>query len=185
MDDQDAIKVSDEEKLNMWNEVITLFREYMGTGLIVGWFLLALVYLMLKEKRKNIRIVFVYVPLVLLLLYFNPLVAEIIYGLAGNEIYYRILWLLPITVVIAYSVIHLYGQLKGKIRIVFAAICAVLCMISGSFIYSNPFFGRAENLYHVPDSVVNICDAIEVQGREVAVKIIDSAIENYVEKFCK
>ena len=45
--------------------------------------------------------------------------------------------------------------------------CAVLVMLSGSFIYSNEFFNRAENLYHVPQSVVDICDAIEVEGREV------------------
>lgn len=166
----------------MWNEVITLFQEYMGTGLIVGWFLLALVYLLVKEKRKNIRILFVYVPIILLLLYFNPLMAELIYGLAGNEIYYRILWLLPMTLVIAYAVIHLYGALKGKVRILFAAVCAVLCMISGSFIYNNPVFGKAQNLYHVPDTVVRICDAIEVDGREV-MAVFPTELIQYVRQY--
>ena len=49
---------------------------------------------------------------------------------------------------------------------------AALCMagalaVSGSLIYSSPLFSKAENLYHVPDSVVHICDAINVPGREV------------------
>ena len=50
----------------------------MGTGLIVGWFLIALIYLLLKEKRKHIRILFVYVPIILLLLFFNPLFAKVL-----------------------------------------------------------------------------------------------------------
>ncbi len=151
----------------MWNEVISLFREYMGTGLLVGWFLLAVLYLLIKEKRKHIRIVFVYVPVILLLLYFNPLFARIVYGFVGNEIYYRILWLVPMTVVIGYGAVHLYGNIKGKVRILFAGVCGVLIVISGSYIYSNPHFHKAENLYHMPQTVVDICDAIEVEGREV------------------
>ncbi len=151
----------------MWNDVISLFREYMGTGLLVGWFLLAVLYLLIKEKRKHIRIVFVYVPIILLFLYFNPLFAKIVYGFVGNEIYYRILWLVPMTVVIAYAAVHLYGNIKGKTRILFAAVCGVLIMISGSYIYKNPHFHKAENLYHMPQTVVDICDAIEVEGREV------------------
>ena len=64
----------------MWNDVVVLFREYMGTGLIVIWYLLSLVYLFVKEKRKPLRVLFLYVPVILLLLYFNPLLAQIVYG---------------------------------------------------------------------------------------------------------
>lgn len=151
----------------MWSEVVTLFRAYMGKGLIVGWFLLSVAYLFLREKRKPVRILFLYVPVLLLLLYFNPLFSKLVYGLAGDEIYYRILWLLPMTVVIAYASVQLYSSVKGRLRIGLAALLSVLIMISGSYIYQNPFFHRAENLYHIPASVVDICDAIRVEGREV------------------
>ena len=63
----------------MWSNVVTLFREYMGTGLIVIWYLVSLVYLFVKEKRKPFRILFLYVPVILLLLYFNPLFAQIVW----------------------------------------------------------------------------------------------------------
>ena len=46
-------------------EALKLFQEYMGTGLIMIWFLVSLLYLWVTEKRKHIRILFVYVPLVL------------------------------------------------------------------------------------------------------------------------
>ena len=60
-------------------EALKLFQEYMGTGLIMIWFLVSLLYLWVTEKRKYIRILFVYVPLVLLLVFFNPVVAKIIH----------------------------------------------------------------------------------------------------------
>ncbi len=155
----------------MWSDVVELFRNYMGTGLIVAWFLIAVVYLLVSEKRKSIRIFFVYTPVILLLIYFNPLFAQIVYGVVGNEIYYRILWLLPITPVIAYACVSVYGRLRehrGGRAANAAALCmAVAIVFSGSLIYSNPFFARAQNKYHVQDSVVHICDAIVIPGREV------------------
>lgn len=166
----------------MWSDVITLFREYMGTGLLVIWFLLSLVYLFVREKRKPVRVLFLYVPVVLLLLYFNPFFAGIVYGKAGDEIYYRILWLLPVTLVNAFTATDIYGRLKGRAQALFAAAAVLLIMASGSFIYSNPFFHRAENRYHVPASVVDICDAIEVEGREVTA-VFPAELLQYVRQY--
>ena len=151
----------------MWSNEIETFQKYMGTGLIIGWFLITVVYLLMTEKRKNIRILFVYVPILILAVFFFPPFSSLMEKMAGTDTYFRMLWLLPVTMVIAYGVVHIYNRLKGKIRIFWAGAAAVLVMISGSFIYSSPLFSRAENAYHVPQAVVDICDAIEVEGREV------------------
>jgi len=167
----------------------------MGTGLIVVLFFLALIYLWVHEKRKELRVLFLYMPIVLLLLYFNPVFARFVFRMSEGEIYYRILWLIPITVVLAYTCVCIYGQIERGRESADQKICdrggrtnrnffcrkekhwllsavAVVCMaggimVSGSYIYSNPYFHEAENLYHVPNSVVHICDAIHVPGREV------------------
>ncbi|MDE5894149.1 MAG: hypothetical protein K2H45_14620 [Acetatifactor sp.] len=151
----------------MWHMITRLFQEFMGTGLIMGWYLLMLVYLWITEKDRRRRVLLLYMPLVVLLLFFNPLFARLVYGIMGDGIYYRILWLLPMTVVIAYGVVSLYGRLKGRKKYVFALLSAVLVMLSGSCIYASPHFCKAENLYHMPQEVVDICDAIQVEGREV------------------
>ncbi len=166
----------------MWGQIVALFREYMGTGLVIGWFLLSVVYLLLREKRTHLRILFVYTPILLLLLFFNPLFARIIYRAIGDEIYYRILWLIPVTPTIAYVAALLYGGLKGRKRIMFAAACVGLVALSGSFIYQNPFFHKAENRYHVPQSVVDICDAIELEGREV-MAVFPKELVQYVRQY--
>lgn len=149
------------------NHAIELFREYMGTGLIILWFLLSLLYLFLKEESKQLRILFVYVPVILLLLFFNPLFAGFLAEYMGDDIYYRILWLLPVTVVIAYTCVSVGGRLTGRKRVLWAAGTVFLTVVSGTYIYSNAYFTPAENAYHMPNSVVNICDAIELPGREV------------------
>jgi hypothetical protein len=149
------------------NHAIVLFREYMGTGLILIWFLLSVVYLFLREERKQVRILFVYVPIILLLLFFNPLFSKLMANYMGDEIYYRLLWLLPVTIVIAYTCVTICGRCFGRKRWLFGLLALAIIMVSGKYIYSNSYFKKAENLYHVPDSVVHICDAIEIPGREV------------------
>lgn len=151
----------------MLGSLLNLFHEYMGTGLITVWFLLSVIYLFVCEKRKEIRVMFVYIPVFLLIIFFNPLFAGIVYSVLEDEIYYRLLWLLPVTVVTAYTIADIYGRLSGKKRLWFIGLAAVLVIVSGSFIYTDPHFHRAENIYHMPESVVDICDAIEVEGREV------------------
>lgn len=166
----------------MWREALALFRDQMGTGLIVIWYLFALIYLYVREKKREFRVIFVYVPIVLLILYFTPLFAQVVFYVAGDEIYYRMLWLLPMTVVIAYACVSIYGGLKGIKKNLFGLIMAGLIMISGDFIYSSDLFHRAENLYHVPNDVVEICDAINVPGREV-LAVFPAELLQYVRQY--
>lgn len=151
----------------MWSMITTSFQNFMGTGLIMGWYLLTLVYLWITEKDRRKRVLLLYVPLAVLALYFNPLFARLVYAAVGDEIYYRLLWLLPVTVVVAYGTVCVYDRIKSRRKYWFAALCAVLVTVSGSCIYASPHFHKAENLYHMPQAVVDICDAIQVEGREV------------------
>lgn len=155
----------------MWHTVADLFGRYMGTGLIMIWYLISLAYLWVNEKRPHIRTLFLYLPVTLLLLFFNPLFARLVNYATGDEIYWRILWLLPVTLVIAYTCVCVYGRLaaaKGRLSADLFALCmAGALAASGSYIYDSVSFSKAENIYHMPDNVVQICDAIQVPGREV------------------
>jgi len=147
--------------------MIEIFQKYMGTGLIVILFLAALIYLLMNEKRKPMRILFVYSPITILLIYFNPLFFRFFAKMVGEEIYFRICWLLPMTVVIAYTVVSICEKMNGLKRICFVSAAVMIVMVSGKSVYSSPLYSTAENCYHVPQKVVDICDAIKVDGREV------------------
>lgn len=166
----------------MWTDVIQIFRRYMGTGFVMLWFLAALIYLLINEKRKPRRMVLVYMPIIMLVLYFNPLFAAVFCKIVGSEIYFRICWLMPTIVVIAYAAVCICSRLAGKKRILFGAVSVVLIALSGKLVYSNPLYSKAENIYHVPDSVVNICDAIVVPGREV-MAVFPSELLLYVRQY--
>ena len=98
----------------MWSDVMELFRNYMGTGMIVIWYLISLIYLWINEKRMHVRILFLYVPIALLLVYFNPLSVKLVHGVVGSDIYWRILWLLPVSATIAYVCVCVYGAGREK-----------------------------------------------------------------------
>ena len=147
--------------------MIETFQKYSGSGMLVCWFLVAWFYLLICEKEKQRRVLFVYMPTVLLFFFFNPIFYRVFGNLTEEAIYFRFLWILPITAVIAYSTVKIYSKLKGIKQIVFAILSLLIIMISGKLVYTNYLFEPAENVYHVPWEVVEICDTIEVEGREV------------------
>ena len=146
---------------------IESFQKYAGSGLAIGFFLLALIFLWVKEKRKPRRILFVYTPVLLLFLVFNPVFSGIFERVVGPETFFRLFWLLPYLTVLSYTAVLLTEQFQGQKKAAAAVAVIVLIAVSGKLVYSNPLYSRAENKYHVPDSVVSICDAIAVPGREV------------------
>ena len=153
----------------MWESVRALFVGYMGDGLLWCLFLAALLFLFFWEKDKVNRVLFVYTPVVLLLLFFNPLFMHVMYGFIGEQIYYRILWLIPAGMVIGNAVVRIYGMLQGRKQKCFLVVMFILFVLTGKLIYTNPQYSVADNLYHVPEEVVTICDAVKVEGREVMV----------------
>lgn len=151
----------------MWNSIIDLYQKYIGTGMIAGLLLVAVIYLLVTEKNKNTRIVFLYMPLMVLALFFCPLFAGVFNYFVGIEIYFRFMWLVPVAIILGYAAVKIIVSLNGKKRLIAGVAMGAIVMISGSFIYKNPDYPPAENVYHIPQDVVDICDAIRVEGREV------------------
>jgi len=156
--------------------MLEIFVKYMGTGLITIEFLAAVCYLFLQEKSRPCRILFAYSPIIVLLLFFNPWFFQIFAFAAEEEIYFRMMWLLPVGIVIAYAVVSICISLQGKRRVAFGIVAAVVIAVSGKLVYSSPLYSKAENMYHMPQAVVDICDAIEIPGREVMAAFPDEFI---------
>lgn len=181
----------------MWSEIVLMFQNYIGDGLAAGLFLAAFLYLLFTEKDRTKRIILLYTSLVVMVLFFCPLFAAEIFQYLDAETYYRILWLVPMTVVIAYGGVRLTtgcltdekvqqreeasacGQpsrhrgvsvravlKKGLGAAAALCVCAAI-VLTGDYVYDNPYFGPAENRFHVPQTVALVCDAIIVEGREV------------------
>ncbi|MGL5260445.1 MAG: hypothetical protein ACRC7V_10085 [Lachnospiraceae bacterium] len=143
-------------------ESFEIFQAYQGSGFYSLLFIICLCYLWVVEKEKKIRYLFIYVPAIIQILFFIPLF-RMGYQVLDQETYYRILWLLPMTIVIAYSGVKLIGK-HTRAGLVLVSIFLV---IGGSYVYKNPYITKAENLYHLPQETIEICDMImPEEGRE-------------------
>lgn len=142
-------------------EVIEIFQAYTGSGFLTILYLLVLLYLWIAEKNSVIRCVLVYGASVIQILFFIPF---FYYGyqLLDEGTYYRILWILPMTITIAYGGVKLLSKYP-KASICIGMIMIVLC---GKYVYSNVYITPAENLYHIPQEVIEVCDIIMPQEEE-------------------
>ncbi len=136
-------------------EILSVFQGFTGTGFLTILYLLTLLYLWISEKNPTFRAVFVYGASIIQLLFFIPL---FYYGyqLLDQGTYYRILWTLPMTITIAYATVKILGRYPiGSI-----AIGLVVVMVCGKYVYSNKYISLAENAYHIPQEVIEVCDII-------------------------
>ena len=151
----------------MPGDILLMIKNYTGTGFITILFVMCLSYLAVKEDDRIKRILFIYIPVIVLAFFLCP-VSYLVYGRISESVtYYRLLWLVPVTPVIAYTAVKLSTSLNGIRQDICIALIAVLIAVSGRLMYSDMYMIKASNIYHMPDAVVHICDAIHVEGREV------------------
>ncbi|MCR4651227.1 MAG: hypothetical protein K5662_05690 [Lachnospiraceae bacterium] len=143
-------------------EILEIFKAYNGTGYYCILFLAALIYLWYSETNKTTRAIVVITPLLIQLIFFIPYFYKI-YNKLDAGTYYRILWLLPMTLVIAYAGCRVIGN---HVRMGLAIVCVIL-VISGTYVYKNINITPAENAYHLPQECIDLCDMVKpAEGKE-------------------
>lgn len=156
----------------MWGiflESLVIFKNYAGYHqyrFLFVLYLFFLLYLWLTEKNKRVRAILVYAPTLLLVCFFCPLFRKaFVAALDDAETYYRLLWLLQMSLVSAYGAVKLCGRYR-KAGLV--AMC-ILVAAGGSFVYRSENITKAQNCYHLPDEAVEAAALIEPeQGRVMA-----------------
>lgn len=168
----------------MWDfqPIIDIWKAYAGTGSLLVLFLLSLFYIWKKEERKEIRNLMVWGSVLIAAGFSCPLFRKIFVRLLDSETYYRVLWVLPIGVATAYAGMLLLredkepavGEITGDkektipfrrkrrlwVQPVGLVVLAAVVALSGSLVYKSTYISKAENAYHIPQVVVEICDEI-------------------------
>ena len=148
-------------------------------GSAFQWFFYAAVLLTLFfEKRRMVRIVFGWMPLLYLLLIFNPVCIRLL-NLAGlfNRAYFaRLFSFMPLMYVIARGFMLLVGIANRWIKFAaVVAVCVLICL-TGHNIYLEPWFTRAENWEKVPQDTLEIIDAIDASAdANTSIAVIDAS----------
>ncbi|SFQ08840.1 hypothetical protein SAMN04487928_11823 [Butyrivibrio proteoclasticus] len=146
---------------------------YGGNGVLLLMFLAAAIYIVASEKDIKKKIVLGILPLVILAGFLFP-VTKIVYVALfddGSDTYYRILWLIPMYVVIGYGACKAVMNFKkDAVRRGMLALILLIIAVTGSFVYANQYMSKAENLYHIPQNVIDICDVIAPEDGEPRVR---------------
>ena len=159
--------------------IMEIFKDFGGTGYYTILFVLSLIYLGFSEEDKRVKTILVYIPAIMLLLFFIP-VFYMLYNQLDNGTYYRILWLMPMTVVIAYAGCKMIGH---HIRLGVIIGCVVLA-ISGTYVYASQHISKAENLYHLPQETIEICDMIKpAEGEERVWALVPAEQVHFIRQY--
>lgn len=150
-------------------ESLVMLKLYTGLKPLFLLFAAAWLYLLIREKNKKVRLLFVYAPVLILLLFLFPLSRKyfVAAGLDG-ETYYRVLWTIPVGVIFAYGACRFFGRHKR----IGLAVTSALVILCGSLVYKSSYITKAENLYHIPDTVIRICDLIAPESENGQVMVV-------------
>lgn len=142
----------------VWDEFVNFINGRSGLmhWLIFGVAILCCAF-MGKEERKKI-----FCPAVLVLLFFfNP----VFYALIGTRflsgIYWRLLWMLPISFVIAYAMTQMVCKIRRDVLRVLAIVAASVCIIvTGEREFSAETYTEKENDYEISAAAIEISDIV-------------------------
>lgn|GEM_PF-1045044 len=163
---------------------IKILTEYGGNCTLLLYYILCVIYLFVREKNKAIKVALSVLSIIVLVLFAMPFVYEILaVKLSETDGYYRMLWLLPTSIVSAYATIKIAMELPHKYASYGLIIIMLICFaIGGNIVYHSPFFVKAENVYQVPDAVVDICDYI-TEDNPVVVATFPMELCPYVRQY--
>lgn len=149
-------------------ESLVIFKLYTGLKPLVILFGLSWLYLLIKEKNAIRRLMFVYAPFFIFVLFLFPVSRKLFVaaGLDGST-YYRIIWTIPMGVVTCYGACLIFRRHKRLGLLLVSALIA-LC---GRLVYLSDYITPAQNLYHIPDTVAAICDRIAPENGAVQVMV--------------
>ena len=118
------------------NTIKSSYEQFLGSGMYFALFLVSILYIFMKEKDKKKRILFIYFPIVIFAVITNPffnLLSSVVFTV---NTYYRLFWLLPLGIVIAYTAVLVVNEGKDKIKkiVIFVSLFVIIAL-SGKFYF--------------------------------------------------
>lgn len=159
-----------EELIQVMKALLEDVLLYNNDSFLIPLFLIALLFLWVTEKDRKVRVVLLYLVAALGVVFLCPLYAWI--GMKIDvDIYYRVLWSLPMGILVCYSVVKLMTRFKTVLAKGFIFIMAVfVIMINGDLVYTKSLYIKSNNAYHIPQLVIDVADALKLENyRPIAV----------------
>lgn len=123
-----------------------------------------------KETRKKLILIIILSTVFV----FNDIVKKLFEKVFSNEgTFYRFLWMIPMTILIAYGVVLVYESLKGKVlKVLFVAAC-VICVYLVGFSWENEWdLLHPQNVYLLSNDAISISQLIHDDTEEERITVV-------------
>jgi len=122
--------------------------------------LICIAWILWQEKDWTRKLLLGVLPLAFLFLYWCPLTGILFMKLLGENVYWRILWLILLAVTIPYGCCLLVKKLHGMWRQGAFLVCMAVLALGGKNVLSTEWFEPSVNVYKIPQNVIAVCDLL-------------------------
>lgn len=142
------------------NSVLEMVQRYAGEGMIILLFLVALIFLLGGNRKKDTQYI-VWLIFFSVLLVFNDVSQKILALFTDKETFYRFLWAVPVLLVIGYVFVKEWQKFQGK-----AVKATVLFLCVFLFLFGSDSYLTKENITYpgtvqkIPGDVKQVCEII-------------------------
>jgi len=146
---------------NPMNPIFAAYNQYAGSGLYMVFLYLSLIYISVTERSQGRKNLLFYYPILVATVIFNPFLGHVIISIIEAQVYWRMFWILPITIVIAYVAASFISNISKRTEKIFVACALVAVLImGGKFIYTSTNFSPADNWYKLPTQTIEVCEIL-------------------------
>lgn len=157
------------------------FKNYWADGWHALLLALALIYILICVKDKKVKKTFWWYSGLFATIFVCPLTVKAITWFIGELVYWRMFWVLPTSVIMAFAFTHLYERISAKwLRAIAVSAMVLAVTFGGAWVYTNIEFTVAPNWHKVSVAVPGICEAIQNDAQAQSLKpravVVDSLL---------
>jgi len=122
---------------------------------------------------------------IFILAVFNPISFSLLSGYPGFEAgYYRLLWIVPVTLIMAYGLGEIIGAVNKKTRLLLVIIVCI-CIVNIYIPKEN--LCMPDNIYQIPDETVDVANELErlrIESNKEQIRVVtDDKLANTIRQY--
>lgn len=150
-------------------------------------YLIALLFIFIKERRKINQNLLLYYPLIVFILVLNPMFVSLLLKIIPSSVYCRFFWLVPFGIAIAYLGVELITKIENNFKKRIAIVVFILILLySGKFMYMNSNFTKVTQvniLYKMPEEYIQVAKKIKEIPFENKKAMVSTDLVGYIRQF--
>lgn len=155
-----------------WDYLSEVIFTHWGGGLFQWYFYLGILLVLILERRREVRIVLGWVPLLFLLMVYNPLfgkVLSIVIDQKQGAYLSRLFTFIPLFYVIAHGAVLLLSRLKDGNKFVCVCLLGAVIVFSGDSIYHQYWMRPAVNPEKAQRDALETVEILRDRGKNLCV----------------